>query len=108
MDDIMIASKDVDEHFQILKDLFLRLAKNKFELRMDKCEFQQIIIKYLGFIINGDGIKADDIGIEAIKNFPIPDKTQHVQSFLGLCSYQTKIPLNEVKSSGECALNKNF
>jgi len=41
----------------------------------------------LGFIINGEGIRADDKGIEAIQNFPIPDKTQHVQSFLGLCSY---------------------
>jgi len=54
---------------------------------MDKCEFLQIIMKYLCFIINGDGIKTDDKGIEAIKNFPIPDKTQHVQSFWGLYSY---------------------
>jgi len=41
----------------------------------------------LGLIIDGEGIRTDDKGIEAIQNFPIPDKTQHVQSFLGLCSY---------------------
>jgi len=73
MDDIMIVSKVVNEHFQILKEVFLRLAKNKLELRMDKCEFLQQSIKYLGFIINGEGIRADDKGIEAIQNFPIPD-----------------------------------
>jgi len=32
MDDIMIASKDVNEHFPILEEVFLRQAKNKLEL----------------------------------------------------------------------------
>jgi len=54
------------------------------ELRMDKCEILQQSIKY--FIINGEGIKADDKGIEAIQNFPIPHKTQHVQSSYVLIS----------------------
>lgn len=30
---------------------------------------------------------ADDKGLQAIKDFPIPDKQHAVQSFLGLCSY---------------------
>lgn len=54
---------------------------------MDKCEFFQSSVKYLGYTITGSGIKADEKGIAAVKNFPVPDKVHAVQRFLSLCSY---------------------
>lgn len=87
MDDIMIASKNLSQHVEVLEVVFKRLVENKLELRLDKCEFLQDKVKYLGFLIGKDGIKADEKGLEAVKHFPVPDKTQAVQSFLGLCSY---------------------
>ena len=44
-------------------------------------------IDYLGYTITGNGIKANEKGIEAIKDFPVPQKLHSVQSFIGLCSY---------------------
>jgi len=45
----------------------------------------QSSIKYLGFFITKEGIKADDKGLDAIRNFPIP-----VQSFFGfMLMFQT-------------------
>ena len=87
LDDIMIATKNIEEHFEILKEIFDRLVENNLELRLDKCEFLQTKVNYLGYTINGEGIKADEKGIEAIKNFPVPEKLHSVQSFIGLCSY---------------------
>ncbi|XP_046869310.1 uncharacterized protein LOC124461953 [Drosophila willistoni] len=71
-DDIMVASRTAEEHLDILKEVFRRIIRNKLELRIDKCEFFQSSIRYLGFIISEEGIRADDKGLEAVKNFPIP------------------------------------
>jgi len=87
MDDILIATKDSKSHVEILTEVFKRLVDNKLELRLDKCEFLQKEIKYLGYIISGEGIKPDSKGMQAVKDFPVPTKTHEVQSFLGLCSY---------------------
>jgi len=46
MDDIMIASKEMQEHLSVLREVFDRLARNKQELRMDKCEFLQASVQY--------------------------------------------------------------
>jgi len=87
MDDILIATKDSKSHMEILTEVFKRLVDNKLELRLDKCEFLQREIKYLGYIISGEGIKPDSKGMQAVKDFPVPTKAHEVQSFLGLCSY---------------------
>jgi len=55
--------------------------------RSNILQFLQREIKYLGYIISGEGIKPDSIGMQAVKDFPVPTKTHEVQSFLGLCSY---------------------
>ena len=87
MDDIMIATKEIEDHLTTLKEVFARLVENKLELRLDKCEFLQTSVTYLGYKIDSRGITADDKGIESIRNFPIPTNVHSVQSFLGLCSY---------------------
>lgn len=87
MDDIMIATESISEHFDILTEVLRRLVQNKLELRIDKCEFFQTDVKYLGYTISKSGIKAEEKGLEAIRNFPVPTKVHSVQSFLGLCSY---------------------
>lgn len=83
----MIATYDLEKHLEIVNEVMLRLVKNKLGVRLDKCEFFRASIKYLGYTIDNMGIRADDKGLEAIKNFPLPNKVRAIQSFLGLCSY---------------------
>lgn len=87
LDDIMIATDNITEHFEIFEEVMKRIVNNKLELRLDKCEFLRSSVKYLGYTIDGSGIRADDKGLEAIRNFPLPDKVHTMRSFLGLCSY---------------------
>ena len=90
MDDIMVATRDVEEHFRILKEVFKRLVDNKLELRLDKCGFLRTNVKYLGYEIDGSGIKADDTGPRAVRDFPVPTNVHSVRSLLGLASYFVK------------------
>lgn len=46
LDDIMIATVEIDDHFKILREVFERLVENNLELRHDKCEFLQTSVKY--------------------------------------------------------------
>uniref|UniRef100_A0A0K8U9C0 RNA-directed DNA polymerase n=1 Tax=Bactrocera latifrons TaxID=174628 RepID=A0A0K8U9C0_BACLA len=87
LDDIMIGTENLENHFQILEKVLNKITQNKLELRLDKCEFLQTSVNYLGYIVDGEGIRADDKGLEAIKNFPVPKNVHTVQSFIGLCSY---------------------
>jgi len=51
MDDIMIASREMQEHLDVLSEVFDRLARNKLELNMDKCEFLQASVQYCNELI---------------------------------------------------------
>lgn len=83
----MIATEPVDEHLKILKIVFDRLVSNKLELRIDKCQFMQSQVQYLGYTITKEGIQPNTRGIESVNNFPTPRNVKAVHNFLGLFSY---------------------
>jgi len=48
-------------------------------------------LRYLGFIFNKEGYKVDSRKTEIIRNFPRPQNTGDVRSFLGLANYCRKM-----------------
>lgn len=87
LDDILIATETIDEHFELLDIVLTIMAENALELRLDKCSFVQNQIIYLGYLINKNGIRPNPANIEAVEDYPIPDSSQKVHRFLGLASY---------------------
>ena len=87
LDDIIIFSKSIEEHFSHLKNIFLVLEKANLKLKLSKCKFLQQSVNYLGHIISGNGIQPDPAKIEKIANYKRPIKVRELQSFLGLASY---------------------
>ena len=51
IDDLLIASSNVDEHYQHLTLLFQRLSDNGIIVNPDKCELGKKEIKFLGHVI---------------------------------------------------------
>ena len=47
-------------------------------------------VKFLGYIVPSDGIKADPAKISAVRNMPIPENKKDLQSFLGMVNYLGK------------------
>src|SRR5450759_235802 len=56
IDDILIYSKTMEEHEQLLKEVFRRLRKHHLYAKPSKCEFAQDEIEYLGHTFAKDGI----------------------------------------------------
>ena len=58
---------------------------------MDKCKFFQDTIKYLGHIINSQGIHSHPAKIHAITNMPYPYNIAELHSFLAMVNYYDRL-----------------
>lgn len=84
---IIIISKTLDEHVKLLREVILRLEQANLTINIDKCEFCHSSLKYLGFIVDGQGLRTDEEKVLAMVNFPRPTNTTEVKRFVGLCSW---------------------
>jgi len=65
----------------------------------EKCRFFQKELRFLGHIVNRDGIKTDPDKIKSIVEFEQPKCIKKLRSFLGLCNYYRKFIQNYSKLS---------
>ena len=90
LDDILIYSKTIEEHKNLLHHIFSILASNKIFLKESKCNLFLESIEFLGHTINSEGVHVHQGKIDAISNWPTPSNLNEVQQFLGLCNYYRK------------------
>ena len=72
IDDILVSSADEESHLQILGEVFSRLEKHGFKLKLKKCEFLMTPVEYLGHVVSKEGIHPVPSRVEAIVNAPTP------------------------------------
>ena len=90
LDDICIFSNSFEKHIEALKLTFGRLSQFNLKLKPTKCHFFQRQFKYLGHVVNTEGILPDPDKVRAIKEMPIPRNATELRSFLGICNYYRK------------------
>ena len=94
VDDLLVTSEDWDEHCRRVRQVLTKLSDNHVTLKLDKSRLIAKDITFLGHVLTSQGIKPSPEKIEAIQNFPKPNKRKHLQSFLGLCNYYRKFQNN--------------
>ena len=99
MDDIIVFSHCFEEHLNHLESVLQCLQKANLKIKLQKCNFAMKKLKYLGHIVDGNGISPDPKLIEAVEKFPEPKSVKNVQQFLGLTGYYRKFILNYSKKS---------
>lgn len=87
LDDIIVYSVTWTEHLQHLEKVFQLLIDNKLQLKGSKCKFGLERIKFLGHVINENGIFPNEEKIAIIKNLIPPEDLRGLRRFLGMCSY---------------------
>ncbi|GET67413.1 retroviral-like aspartic protease 1 [Rhizophagus irregularis DAOM 181602=DAOM 197198] len=90
IDDIIIYSKNWNEHLQHIKIVLEELRKANMMLKLKKCEWAKKNVEYLGHIVGTDGLKPDNKKIEKIKNLKPPKNIKQIREINGLCSYYRK------------------
>nr|GEZ41477.1 putative reverse transcriptase domain-containing protein [Tanacetum cinerariifolium] len=72
IDDILIYSKNKEEHEEHLR-IFLDLLRNeKLYAKFSKCDFWLESVQFLGHVIDNKGVYVDATKIEAIRNWSAP------------------------------------
>ena len=87
LDDILIFSRNMDQHWEHLQWALGRFREAKLYRRLHKCEFLKDQVEYLGFEVGPRGIQASPGKVRAIIEWPKPKSVHDVRSFLGLASY---------------------
>nr|GEZ78337.1 retrotransposon protein, putative, Ty3-gypsy subclass [Tanacetum cinerariifolium] len=87
IDDILIYSKNKEEHEKHLIIILELLQKEKLYAKFSKCEFWLDSVKFLGHVINSRGVHVDPTKVEAINNWTAPKTPTEVRQFLRLAGY---------------------
>uniref|UniRef100_A0A2N9HJT4 Reverse transcriptase domain-containing protein n=1 Tax=Fagus sylvatica TaxID=28930 RepID=A0A2N9HJT4_FAGSY len=86
-DDILIYSKNLEEHVMHLKSVLEILRKEKLFANLKKCTFCTDKLVFLGFVVSKRGIEVDEEKVKAIQEWPTPTTISQVRSFHGLASF---------------------
>ncbi|GJW42489.1 putative nucleotidyltransferase, ribonuclease H [Tanacetum coccineum] len=87
IDDILIYSKTKEDHEVHLKLILELLQEEKLYAKFSKCEFWLQEVRFLGHVVNKEGIHVDPSKIEAVKNRKDPSTPSKIHQFLGLAGY---------------------
>ena len=87
MDDIMIFTKTLDKHRQIVQEVLQILCENKLFLKHTKCNFKTQEMEYLELIISEGQIKIDPEKVKGVTDWPIPKSCKELQGFLGFLNF---------------------
>ncbi|GJV75931.1 reverse transcriptase domain-containing protein [Tanacetum coccineum] len=87
IDDILIYSRNKEEHANHLRIILELLKKEKLYAKFSKCDFWIHIVQFLGHLIDSQGLHVDPAKIEAVKNWASPTTPTEIRQFLGLAGY---------------------
>jgi Reverse transcriptase (RNA-dependent DNA polymerase) len=71
-DDILIYSKNLEDHLGHLKQVLEVLRKEKLYANLKKCELCTDRVVFLGFVVSSQGVQVDEEKIKAIQEWPTP------------------------------------
>ncbi|WVZ58140.1 hypothetical protein U9M48_008443 [Paspalum notatum var. saurae] len=87
IDDILIYSKNEEEHEEHLRIVLTRLREHKLYAKFSKCAFWLKEVSLLGHILSEKGVAVDPSKVESVLNWKQPESVTEIQSFLGLAGY---------------------
>ena len=87
IDDILIYSRDEEEHTQHLRTILERLRTHRLYAKFSKCKFWLREVGFLGHVLSEQGVAIDPSKVTAVLNWKTPAIVTEVRSFLGLAGY---------------------
>ena len=108
IDDVLVFGKDQSEHDDRVVAALARIEKAGVTLNSEKCEFNKDRVKFLGHLIDADGIRADPEKTSAILKMEPPTNISELRRFMGMANLLGKFsprlaelsqPLSELLST---------
>lgn len=93
IDDILVYSKTLKLHEIHLRTVLGVLRDKMLYAKFEKCEFWMQEVKFLGHVINRNGVTVDPSKTEVVARWERPKTVAEIRSFLGLAGYYTRFVL---------------
>jgi len=87
LDDILIFMKTKEKHEQVVQRVLEILTEHKLFLHLEKCEFYQKQIEYLGLVISENKVVMDLVKVTGVHEWPILENQTDVQAFIGFINF---------------------
>ena len=93
IDDIIIVTETFEEHLDWLGKVLIKIEDAGFTINAEKSDFCCTEVRYLGFVVNREGLQPDPKKVEPILSYPVPRNVKQLRRFIGLASwYRRFIP----------------
>ena len=94
MDDVLVHGRTTEEHDECLDKVLQKLEEAGLTLNRQKCHFSKPQVKFLGQIVDKDGVRPDPEKVQAIQDVQPPQNVGDVRRFLGMCNHLSKFSPN--------------
>lgn len=87
LDDVVIVTQSFDKHVEVLEEVFKRLREANLTVSFEKCQFCRPSMRYLGYVVDRQGLHVDAQKVEAMLKLPVPRTVKEVRRVLGTFSW---------------------
>ena len=84
IDDVLVFGPTEAEHDSRLTAVLQRLEREKVTLNADKCEFKKSEVRFLGHVVNKNGISPDPRKTKAVLEMESPQNLTELRRFMGM------------------------
>ena len=89
LDDLLFSGKDAEDHLKNLRQLLQRLHEKGLRCRLEKCQFAEPYVEYLGHLLSSEGVAKGPKVNDLLKLTP-PTDVSSLKSFLGSVLFYAK------------------
>lgn len=87
LDDIVIVTPDFETHLKVLEEVFRRLREANLTVSREKCQFCKPQMKYLGYVVDRNGLHVDSDKVRAMLEVKAPRNVTEVRRIVGTFSW---------------------
>ena len=87
LDDILIYSKTMEEHVQLVRKILHKLAQHNLAVAGHKSVFHVPEMEFLQFIVNGQGMYVLGETTQLVRQWATPKNLRAVRGFIGLANF---------------------
>ena len=110
LDDLICFHSGFEEHLKGIGRLLQTIRKAGFKLSGKKCQFASRSVKFLGHVIDKDGIRPQPEKLDIIREWKVPKDEADLRRFLGVCTFWRRfvkdfahiaVPLHDLLNKSE-------